>query len=131
MRHFLSALAVPALTRRVRVPTVERRLVPATGRSHTRAARPVSAGPPAVVMPTVAVAAEEEHLPAVWPGTGDKPQRVHSTPRSPVCGGSLGAEVPACSPRARHRTPGAPSREASQWLLGGFSSFRGRALVAS
>ena len=106
MRHFLLPLPVPPLPLGMRAPTVPARLVPAPRLSHAPAPRRLTTRPTAVAMPAIAVAAQQEELPAAGQGTGDEAQRVHRTPRAPaVFWPSPRGCATSRSPRARQRTP--------------------------
>jgi hypothetical protein len=70
MRHFLLALAISVLPLSMRVAAVTAALVANAGRTHRRAARLRCAGGAAVPVAAVAVAAEEEDLPARRPRAG-------------------------------------------------------------
>jgi hypothetical protein len=68
MRHFLETLPVSALPRRVRVPAIQRRLVPTSGLPAAPDASARATRRAAVPVPAVAGTAQEENLPALRPG---------------------------------------------------------------
>jgi hypothetical protein len=118
MRHFRAPRPVLGLAGRVSSPTSRRGLVPTPSLAQRPSPRRLAARAPAVPLPAVTPATEQELPPAGRPATDDEAQRVHSTRREPVTGGRPVSALPrAHHERATHT--GAPSRGALQSCPGG------------
>ena len=74
MRHFFAMSPLPIC---VVASAVTRALVSTSGLTYRGCPHRVAALSSAIPIPSVAPAAEEEHLPALGPATHDKSQRVH------------------------------------------------------
>lgn len=82
MRHFLLPGPIARLPDGVVQATAATVLVPPPGRVQRRLPRLHATGPPAVAIPAIAVAAEEEDAAALGPRADDQPKRVQAPPRS-------------------------------------------------
>lgn len=125
MRHLSEPLTsdVPALHRRVGAFPARPRLVARPSLPHRLSSGSAAAARAAVSVASVAVGAEEEHLPALPPGARDEPKGFpHGTRCTPSAGGTPCLWATPRPSQARQGTRARRARWASQCLLGGPSS---------
>ena len=81
MRHGLVAVAVVLRSRRVVEPACARSLMAAAGLPLLASSRQSPTLAPAVLLATIATAADEEHLATLGAATDDKAKRIHGSDR--------------------------------------------------